>query len=207
MSVMTHRKCLVLNKTWTPIGTVSLRRAMTMLFSYHSSGEPKARIIDPTTYQAFTWEDWSKLRPELTDDVIRSARVHFRVPEVIVLTGYDKLPKPKLHFSRRTLFKRDGNKCQYCGKKPGSEELTIDHVLPRAQGGETSWENCVLACVGCNSKKANRTPEQARMELIRKPEKPKVQLFRFDSIRPVKSWEAFLGQAYWNVELENDMED
>lgn len=197
-TVFAHRRCLVLNKSWSPVATVSLQRAITMLFSY-SNGEPKARIIDPSSYQTFTWEDWSKLRPQATDDKLAGANIYFRVPEVILLSQYDKMPQPKVHFSRRNLFKRDQMTCQYCGCQPGSSELTIDHVLPRSQGGITSWENTVLACVDCNRKKADRTPAQAHMKLLKTPKKPHAKALKYESLKPIKSWEAFLGQCYWNV--------
>ena len=197
-----HRRCLVLNKSWNPIGTVSLERAITLLFTVAQNGDPKARIIDPSSYQTFTWEDWSKLRPSATDEKIIGANLYFRVPEIIILSKYDKMPQRQVHFSRRNLFKRDGQTCQYCGGQPGSEELTIDHVLPRSQGGVTSWENCVLACVTCNRKKANRTPSQAKMKLMKVPKKPHLKALKFDTLKPVKSWEAFLGAAYWNVNIE-----
>src|SRR5437870_761778 len=120
-SVMTRNRCLVLNKNWAPVGTVTLERAIIMLFSTYANNEPKARVIEPSSYQAFTWDDWSKLKPELTDEVIRSANMAFKIPEIILLSRYEKLPKPKVHFSRRTLYKRDDMTCQYCGCKPGSE--------------------------------------------------------------------------------------
>lgn len=197
------RKCLVLNKGWSPVGTVTLQAAIIKLFSSYKNGDPKARIIDPESYQTFTWDDWSKLKPVCSDEAIRSANIAFRIPEIILLSRYDKLPNPRLHFSRRTLYKRDKMTCQYCGGKPGSEELTIDHVLPRSQGGGTSWENCVLACVDCNSRKANRTPQQANMMLAKQPTKPRMNLFSFDPLKKVKSWEAFLGEAFWEVNIEN----
>ncbi len=198
------RRCLVLNKSWTPIGTMSLEDAIVKVFSTYSDGEPKARIIDHESYQTFTWEDWSKLKPLATDEAIRGAHIMFRIPEVILLTRYDRMPTRTVHFSRRNLYKRDEMTCQYCGCKPGSEELTVDHVVPRSQGGATTWENCVLACVDCNRRKANRTPDQARMKLAKKPKKPSMGLFRYQTLKPVKSWEAFLGQAYWNVGIGDD---
>ena len=198
-SVFERGRCLVLNKSWTPLRTVSLQRAIIMLFSVYEDGEPKARVIEPESYATMTWDDWSKLKPLATDEAIRGARMEFRVPEVILLTRYDKLPQPKVHFSRRNLYKRDGMTCQYCGARPGSQELTVDHVIPRAQGGGTSWENCVLACVECNRRKADKTPKQAKMTLRKTPKKPHIRFFRYDTLKPVKSWEAFLGEAYWNV--------
>lgn len=200
---LTQKSCLVLNRSWAPVGTVSLQRAICMLFSAYADGEPKAKIIEHSSYQTYTWEDWSKLRPKATDDVIKSGNLWFRVPEIILLTRYDKVPQPKVHFSRRNLFKRDRMTCQYCGSKPGSHELTIDHVLPRSKGGDTSWTNCVLACIDCNTKKGNKTPEQAGMKLRKKPKQPRASSVRFDMLKPVKSWQAFLGEAYWSVELRD----
>jgi len=197
------RRCLVLNKSWTPIGTIPLQDAIVKLFSTYSNGEPKARIIEPESYAAMTWEDWSQLRPKADDDAIRGQNLYFRVPEVILLSRYDKLPKRTVRFSRRNLYRRDGMACQYCGVKPGGPELTVDHVIPRAQGGQTTWENCVLACVECNRKKAAKTPKQAGMKLAKVPKKPPLQFFGPDTLKPIKSWEAFLGTAYWNVELKH----
>lgn len=198
------QRCLVLNKGWTPVGTVSLQRAIIMLFSMYQDGEPKARVIESDSYAAMTWDDWSKIRPGLTDDVIRGANIQFKVPEILLLSRYDRLPQPKAHFSRRNLYKRDKLTCQYCGDKPGPQELSVDHVIPKAQGGKTTWENCVLACVKCNRRKADKTLKQARMKLSKVPKKPHLRFFRYDSLKPVKSWEAFLGTAYWLVELQND---
>lgn len=203
-ATLQHRKCLVLNKNWRPIGTVSLEDAICKVFSTYDDGTPKARIIEPESYQTFTWDDWSKLKPTMDDEKIAASNTFFKVPEIILLSRYERLPKPKVHFSRRTLYKRDKMQCQYCSCRPGSEELTIDHVIPRAQGGGTTWENCVLACVSCNRKKADKTPKQAGMKLLKEPKRPETHLFKFDTHKPIKSWEAFIGTAYWSVELEND---
>ncbi len=84
-----------------------------------------------------------------------------------MLDSYDRLPSAAVSFSRRNLFKRDHWTCQYCGLQPGGDELTIDHMVPRSQGGTSTWENCVLACVTCNKRKADRTPQQAGLKLRR----------------------------------------
>lgn len=193
---MHQRRVLQLNKTWAPMHTVPLEKALHMVFN------DRAKIVDPENYQAMTWEDWSKLKP-LGDEGIKGAKMVFRIPEVIVLNDYDKLPQPAMTFSRRRLFRRDGYKCMYCGCKPGSEELTIDHVLPRAQGGGTNWENCVLCCVKCNAYKANRTPEQAKMVLLSKPCKPSYKILRKEDFVPIDSWSKFISTSYWNVPLED----
>jgi hypothetical protein len=204
-TVLQHRKCLVLNKNWRPISTVTLEDAITKVFSTYNDGTPKARIIEPESYQAFTWSDWAKIKPSENEERISSANMSFRVPEIILLSKYEKSPHQKIYFSRRTLFKRDNMQCQYCGCMPGSEELTIEHIVPRSKGGLTTWENCVLACIPCNRKKADKTPAQAGMKLRREPKKPDQIMHQFDSHKPIKSWTAFIGMAYWSVQLENDI--
>lgn len=202
MPAIQNRRVLVLNKSWVAVGIVTMPRAMTLLFSEYKPGEPKAKIIDPEDYQQYTWKDWANLRPKDGEDVIFGTSSAFRVPKVIRLEKYDKIPNHKVAFSRRTIYKRDENICQYCGKKHNSNNLSIDHIKPKSRGGKTTWENCVLACIECNSKKANRTPEEARMKLIKKPTKPLVNFFKSDVC--CKTFEQFFSHAYWNVELEND---
>jgi len=138
------------------------------------------------------------------EEGIKSPNAILRIPTVIKLTRYDRKPAAKIHYNRRTIYRRDNNTCQYCGRRPGTKELSIDHVLPRAQGGKTTGENVVVACTDCNAKKADRTPEQAKMKLLKKPKKPKYNLYVGD-IR-VKDWETWLGAAYWLTELEHDDE-
>lgn len=227
---LASKKVLVLNKCWTAIGVVSLQRAIVLLFSEHANGTakgtPKARIIDPTLdFQTFNWSDWSKLKPAPGEDTIKGIGADFRIPEVIMLTEYDKLPQQKVHFSRKTIYRRDDFTCQYCNDKLTAEELTIDHIKPRSAGGQTTWENCVIACIPCNRQKANKllencirpknTPDYSVknqngwkgpniMKLKRTPKKPKFSVLRGDRATAPKSWEHFISKAYWEVELEND---
>lgn len=206
MSILTQRKVLVLNRGWNPIAVVTLERAMCLICASYNNGEPKARIMDPTTdFKLYTWEDWAKLIPAHGEATIRSAKQNFRIPEIVLLTRYNKLPQQRVHFSRRTIYRRDANMCQYCGCKPGTPELSIDHILPRSRGGTTTWENCVLACTRCNKKKADRTPEECGMALLRKPKKPHFSFYKGDY--RCKSWESILGVAYWETELVHDMGD
>ena len=198
-----NRKVLVLNKSWRPITILTLEKALIKLFSEHKDGEPKAIIVDCANgFQTLTWEDWSKVRPQEDEEKLRSVNASFRIPSVIQLTRYDKVPTKKVHYCRKTIYKRDEYKCQYCGQKPSTEELSIDHVIPRSHGGLTTWENCVLACVKCNTKKANRNPLQANMKLLKIPKKTKMNALRCDY--KIKDWESFLGVAYWIIELDND---
>jgi 5-methylcytosine-specific restriction endonuclease McrA len=201
---LAHRKVLVLNKSWQAIGVVSLEKALKKVAGSYNDGTPKAKIIDCVNdFRSFTWDDWTNLKPEFEESCMKGVSCVLRIPEVIQYTRYDKIPKKKVHYNRRTIYQRDNNTCQYCQKMKSSEELSLDHVLPKCQGGLTTWENIVVACTECNSKKAGRTPKQAGMKLLRKPTKPKNNFFTGD-IR-IKSWEQFLGENYWLIELENDI--
>ncbi|NDH48809.1 MAG: HNH endonuclease [Acidimicrobiia bacterium] len=113
-------------------------------------------------------------------------------------------PRREIRFSRRNVYLRDANTCQYCGRQFRDEELNLDHVVPRDIGGKTNWENIVTACVRCNSRKANRLPEQAGMTLRHPPTKPKWRLVVASSLSAdeVECWKEFLevtpaGQLPW----------
>ena len=188
---------LVLNKNWQPVHVATVARALVLLW------KDAARVVDARDYQTFSWDDWSRLRPDDGDAFMQGVRLRFRVPEVITLTGFDRLPTRAVTFSRRNIYKRDRFQCQYCGENPGSEELTIDHVVPRAQGGVSSWTNCVLACLPCNKRKADRTPQQARMKLKKQPVRPTWKPVYADHRVRLASWSKFISEAYWNVELES----
>src|SRR5207237_541269 len=102
-----------------------------------------AKVVDPDEYRLYAWEEWMTLAPRDGGPCIRTSRARLRVPEVVVLQHYDRLPLAAVTFSRRNVAKRDHYTCQYCGAQPGVEDLTIDHVVPRSQGGQSSWTNCV----------------------------------------------------------------
>ena len=137
-------------------------------------------------------------------DWILTVRFQIAVPRIVRLLRYDRIPRVRVKLNRRNLFARDQNHCQYCGRKFSSSELSLDHVVPRSQGGASSWQNLVCACMKCNVRKAGRTPRQAHMKLIAQPRRP-----RYSPVLTVKlsdskyaSWKQFLDYAYWNVELK-----
>ena len=197
LSPTLQRPTLLLNRNWQPINVATVARALIMLWN------DSAKIVDPIDYQLYDWSDWSRLVPDRDEPFIQSVRQRIRIPEVIALTKFDAMPTQTVTFSRRNVFKRDKMTCQYCGKQPGSEELTIDHVVPRAQGGQSTWTNCVLACIDCNSRKADRTPAQAHMKLRKEPVRPDWKPIYADRMNRVKSWTKFISEAYWIVELED----
>lgn len=192
---------LVLNRSWVAIGITSLETAISKVASCYGDGTPKARIVDCLNeFRAFDWSDWTKMRPIDGEKGIKTVSATLRIPEIIQFTRYDKMPSRKIHYNRRTIYLRDNNQCQYCSAK---EDLSLDHIIPRCQGGLTNWENVVVACTRCNLKKAGRTPQEAGMHLLKRPMKPKSNILT-TSVR-VKSWEHFLGTLYWALELDNDI--
>ena len=195
MTQILRRPTLVLNRNWQPVNVSTVARALLMVWNN------AARVVDPDSYQLYEWSDWTSLAPHDREPSITSATLRIRVPEVITVNDYDRLPTATVAFSRRNVFKRDRFTCQYCGLQPGCDELTIDHVIPRSHRGQSSWTNCVLACVACNSRKADRTPKQAGMTLRKQPAKPDWRpLYTRHALR-LDSWTKFLSQAYWDAEL------
>jgi 5-methylcytosine-specific restriction endonuclease McrA len=220
MTKVLQRPTLILNRNWQPVNVATVARALVLVWN------ESARVVDPHDYQLYTWADWSRLRPRADEPFIQAVRFRLRVPEIVTLCGYDRLPVGQVAFSRRNIFKRDHNTCQYCGAQPGKKrigpicrngpkgaahkldlspfcgELTIDHIVPRSQGGVSSWENCVLACVACNKRKANRTPEQARMRLRKQPVRPTWKPLYAEHDMGIASWSKFVSEAYWSVTLQ-----
>ena len=216
VTAVLNRPTLVLNRNWQPVGVATVAKSLVKVWN------ESAQIVDPDDYRQYSWSDWAQLIPADDELAIRTQSARLRVPEVIVLTSYDRVPSNVVTFSRRNIFKRDRFTCQYCLRQRRSvgvdgpahgesrsrhgllkvEELTIDHVIPRAQGGTSTWENCVLACIDCNAKKADRTPDQARMPLRREPVRPVWKpLYGSHGMR-IDSWSKFVSEAYWTVQLE-----
>ncbi len=149
-----RERVLVLNASYEPLQIVSARRAIVLLL------QEKAELIEAAERQ------------------LRASAVSIDMPLVIRLVRYIKIPRRlKLPCSRRGVLARDHETCQYCGAQPGRTNLTIDHILPRSQGGQTRWDNVVTACRDCNRKKGGRTPEQANMILLIKPRQPQYVAF------------------------------
>lgn len=197
-STVLQRPTLVLNRNWQPVNITPVHRALVMVWNNI------AQVVDPESYQLYEWSDWARMKPMDEELFVQTVSFRLRVPEVITLKRFDRVPTSSVTFSRRNIFKRDKYTCQYCGRQPKPEELTIDHVVPRSQGGQSTWTNCVLACMGCNHRKADRTPQQAGLRLKKEPRRPKwnpvysVHRMRLDS------WQKFVSEAYWNAELQDD---
>ena len=206
MSNVLCDQVLVLNRLWQAVNVCSVRRALALLF------EGNAQVVfgmgdgDYRTLDFQQWRDLSRTSPD-PEGSVGTVSFRIRVPRVILLMGFDRFPKKEVKFTRHNLFERDRNTCQYCGKTFDRRDLNLDHVIPRDRGGPTTWENIVCSCIPCNTRKANRTPAEAQMHLVRKPKRPKwrpfVQVSFGASIHD--SWRHFLDVAYWNVELGSEV--
>jgi 5-methylcytosine-specific restriction endonuclease McrA len=140
-----HKPVLVLNASYEPINICAARRALVLILKGVASAEETAPFQ------------------------VHSARQALKVPSVIRLLEYRRIPHQTRALSRKNILMRDRYTCQYCQRSLPSGEMTLDHVIPRSRHGETAWENLVACCHPCNNKKGNRTPEEAGMKLMRQP--------------------------------------
>jgi len=167
-----EKKVLLLNSTYEPMKILTWQQAIMLYFG-----------------------DKVKVVAEYDDFPLGTQNFTMPCPAVIVLKKYIHLDKKKVTFSRTNVFSRDHYTCQYCGDTPGSSRLTYDHVLPRSRGGKTVWDNIVACCYECNFKKADRTPQEAKMPLLKEPYAPSsfAQLTRnFRSANMPEQWDPFL---------------
>lgn len=191
---------LVLNRLYQAVQVTGVRRGFRLFYS----GRARAVAADFSTYD---FENWCDLPAGAGDEVIHTPRQAIRIPRVIQLVHYDRIPRRQVRFTRRNIFFRDRNRCQFCGQVFPYRDLNLDHVIPLSRGGVSSWENVVCACVSCNSRKGNRTPHEVGMSLIRVPRRPVGHpVPRAFWIGPrYEEWRTFLDEAYWNVELSEDV--
>ena len=207
MTAVLSSQVLVLNKNYVPINIVSVREAIKKLVK----GRAEVISIEDTAYVGYSFDSWiemsflkSQFGLESNEEIIGNEEFALIAPTIIRVLSYDKTYQQQVRFSRRNVFIRDKNTCQFCGKKFPVNELTWDHVIPRARGGATSWENIVCSCYKCNSKKGCRTPEEASMKLLHKPIKPNVFIsfsVPKEGVKKYKNWDKFISELYWNSEL------
>jgi len=187
---------LVLNRFYSPVHVISVRRAFILLY------RECAEIVhlEDGQFTNYDFESWCEIsayrsqEKQPHEDWIRAVHFEVQCPRVVRLLQYDRSPRSALRFNRRNLFARDGHKCQYCGRSFPSHQLSLDHVMPRSRGGETSWQNVVCSCVGCNTKKGNRTPHEAHMHLMTKPIEPSANPLLLQKLNNPKyaAWQTWL---------------
>jgi 5-methylcytosine-specific restriction endonuclease McrA len=198
---------LVLNKSWQPINIVDSFTAISDVYV------GRAEIIGPNycthDFESWVrnWEDIHTLEGITPAHIINTPSYTFPLPEIVKYVSASYFGTPKVKFSRKNIFKRDNNTCQYCVRQLPTKDLNIDHVIPRANGGRSTWENVVVSCIKCNSLKGHKSVEQIGFKLLKKPTKP-TWISAGDKLNKrnsmPNSWEAFMGKLYWSAELEED---
>lgn len=148
---MLNTRVLILNQNYEPLSVCTAKKAIILIYL------GKAEII------------------ERYDRLVRSVSLAIPLPSIVRLSRFVKMPRKRVILSRRNIIKRDRHQCQYCGAT--DKPVTVDHVIPKERGGGDTWENLVCACVSCNAKKGNRTPEEAGMRLLRQPRRPNHLIF------------------------------
>jgi len=198
---------LVLNRLYMAIHVISARRAFAMLFK--QAAEVVAYEDERyNSYDFVSWVEVSQARDRFTEsdgtEWVQAVNFDIMVPKIIRLLFYDRLPAEQVKFNRRNIFARDRNRCQYCGRRFPTSELSLDHVIPRSRGGQATWQNLVCACTECNARKGGRKPTEAKMTLVKKPVRPRrspIIHIKLNSDK-YRCWQTFLDNAYWSVELK-----
>ena len=199
---------LVLNKYYSPINITSVKRAFSLLFNKIAEVITVEEEIY-NNYDFYSWAEVSELKnrhdDELDYDWVKTPNLNLIAPRVMRLLKYDKVREYKVKLTRRNIYYRDNNICQYCGKVFKTKDLNIDHIIPRSKGGRDTWHNLVCACTNCNIRKGNKLPHDAGMTLIREPIRPQLNplIKIYVGKKKYASWKTFLDEAYWNVELKN----
>jgi len=158
----------VLNQSYEPVTVCSVKKAIILIFL------EKAEIVSTSNGK-----------------MLHSAKAQFPWPSVIRLNRFVKVPYKKVILTRKNILKRDSYKCVYCGRS--DLPLTVDHVIPKAKGGEDVWENLVAACVVCNNKKGDKTLEEANLILRTKPFKPNYLMFISKIVSKIdENWKPYL---------------
>lgn len=194
----------MLNRLWQAVHIVTARRALSLLFTEH------ARVLceGDEGWQVWPADEWVNLshtqRARSGDLYLHTVTKAIRVPKILLLNEYGQLPMKEVHLNRQAVFERDGYCCQYCGKLCKAHELNLDHVVPKERGGLLSWENIVASCLACNTLKANRTPREAGLHLLKKPRQPKSRPFVSYIIgqQIENEWRNFLHTTDDQVEVE-----
>lgn len=194
-SILSQR-VLVLNRSWIAVHITTVRRAVGLVYNC------QARVVEPREFSTHDFDGWKALserngRPGV--HYIRSTNFKIMVPEVLQLVVFNRVFGKEINFTRRNIYDRDDGRCQYCGRGVGAKEFTLEHVTPRSRGGRTTWDNVIVACPSCNTRKGDRLPAEVGMTLLRAPVKPKwaTQIGVRLAHRIRSSWQQFIPEVYW----------
>jgi len=182
---------LVLNRCWQAVGTKTVAESLSMMFAGTATG---LDVQGSESMIPYRWNDWTQLPADERANYVNTVRGKIKIPRIIILCNYDKVPRKRPKFSSRAVWQRDEGICQYTNQKLTPNEANIDHIIPRSRGGKTNWLNCVISHKAVNAQKANRTPEEANLKLIRPPREPKALpiTFYIKNKHQIPEWEMFL---------------
>ena len=190
-SVLDKKVVLVLNRNWQAVNVATPAVAFCQMSTDVATG---LDVEGTDSMVPVRWEDWLKLPVREGDLSAGTAGGRIRVPTVMVLSRFSRVPMVRPKFSLRNLWVRDGGRCQYTGRTLAAGEGNMDHVVPRSRGGATGWENCVLADRKVNTRKADRTPAEAGLKLLKPPAVPKTLpvTATLKNEHQIPEWELFL---------------
>lgn len=193
---------LVLNKNYLATEIAEWERVMSLVYTGAAS------VVDQD-YQAYSFSDWCELSAAMADSpngFVHTTSLRIAIPDVIRLSRFERLPSRLMAFTRHNIYEHYKYHCAYCGRRFKTDEMNLDHVLPRSRGGDSGWLNVVASCIPCNTRKANRTPGEAGMELLIQPSRPAwrgpVGLHMPSPVKVRESWQRFIDSAYWDAPLE-----
>jgi len=191
MSHLNRTTVLVLNRNWQAIHVKSPAEALSMMYTDTATG---LDILGEDHMIPYRWKDWINLPNDPDSDYVSTVNGDIKIPKIIVLCKFNKVPMKRPKFSLTGVWNRDNGVCQYTGKKLSKNEGNVDHIIPRSRGGKTDWTNCVLAHKEVNAQKANRTPEEAGLKLIKEPFVPRHMptTFYIKNKHNIKEWDLFL---------------
>jgi 5-methylcytosine-specific restriction endonuclease McrA len=191
MSNINKTTVLVLNRNWQAIDVKSPADALSMMYTDNATG---LDILGKDHMIPYRWKDWVNLPFDSECDYIKTINGGIKIPKIIVLCKFDKVPIKRPKFSSTGIWNRDNGICQYTGRKLSKNEGNVDHVIPKSRGGRSNWDNCVLSHKDINAKKANRTPEEAGLKLLKKPTTPKHLPISFyiKNKHNIPEWDMFL---------------
>jgi len=165
MKKILDREVLILNKSWNPIRIQTVLDAITLVY------RKRAAFINVQNYEVYGWDNWVKIPPKEGEEYITTSYFSFKIPKVIVLTHFNDIPVYRVNINKRTIFESDNFICQYSNKKVSLKSGNLDHIIPKSKGGKKTWNNIVCCDAKINSFKNDRTPEEAGLKLLKKPEK------------------------------------
>lgn len=179
---------LVVNRHFAPVCVTTVRRAFVLLYG-------GAALALDERGEVHDFGGWTQVPVRHEDDALPTLQGELRVPRVLHLVRYDRVPRATIRLTRKNLMLRDQHQCQYCARRPAVRDLNVDHVVPRCRGGRDTWENLVTSCRPCNLKKGHRTPDEAGMRLLREPRVPRwttAAHILLASPAPFEEWGPFL---------------